>query len=148
MALEIERKFLVTGEFLHLSVRQSEISQGYLSVDPERVVRIRIINDRAILSVKAPKSGTEFSRHEWEYEIPYDEAEEIMKACLPEVIRKTRYFVPVEGNQFEVDAFHGKNEGLIIAEIELDSEDEDFTRPSWLGREVTGDPRYYSASLI
>jgi CYTH domain-containing protein len=148
MALEIERKFLVTGEFRHLAISQTEISQGYLSVDPDRVVRIRIINSRAILTVKAPKSGTEFSRHEWEYEIPFKEAEEMMKGCLPEVIRKTRYNVPVKGKVYEVDVFHGKNEGLVIAEIELESESEDFARPSWLGEEVTGDPRYYSASLI
>jgi len=148
MALEIERKFLVSGEFRHLSIRKSEISQGYLSVDPDRVVRIRIINGRAILSVKAPKSGTEFSRHEWEYDIPAVEAEEMMEVCLPDVIRKTRYIVPEQDKIFEVDVFHAKNEGLVIAEIELDSEDEDFTKPSWLGEEVTGDPRFYSASLI
>ncbi len=148
MALEIERKFLVIGEFMHLAVKQIEISQGYLSVDRNRIVRIRIINERAVLTIKAPKSGTEFSRHEWEYEIPYHEAKEMMKACLPEVIRKTRYIVPVKGDMFEIDVFHGKNEGLVIAEIELKSESEEFIRPSWLGDEVTGNPRYYSANLI
>lgn len=148
MALEIERKFLVRGEFMHLAVKQIEISQGYLSVDRDRIVRIRIVNEKAILTIKAPKSGTDFSRHEWEYEIPYDEAKQMMKACLPEVIRKTRYIVPVKEHMFEIDVFHGKNDGLIIAEIELKSESEEFVRPSWLGEEVTGNPHYYSANLI
>lgn len=148
MALEIERKFLVKGEFRHLAIKKTEISQGYLSVDPERIVRVRITDDRAVLSVKAPSSGTEFSRHEWEYEIPADEAGEIMNTCLPEVIRKTRYIVPEHGHLFEVDVFHGKNEGLIIAELELKSEDQDFASPGWLGEEVTGLAQYYSSSLI
>jgi len=148
MALEIERKFLVNGEFRHLAIRQIEISQGYLSVDPDRVVRIRITNGKAILSVKAPKSGAEFSRHEWEFEIPFSEGQEMLKVCLPDVILKTRYIVPEQGHLFEIDVFHGKNEGLVIAEIELSNENENFIRPSWLGKEVTGDLRYYNASLI
>ncbi len=148
MALEIERKFLVRGEFRHLAIKKTEISQGYLSVDPDRIVRVRITDDRAVLSVKAPLTGTEFSRHEWEYEIPAEEASEIMNACLPEVIRKTRYIVTENDHLFEVDVFHGKNEGLIIAELELKSEDQDFVRPGWIGEEVTGIDRYYSANLI
>jgi len=148
MALEIERKFLVKGEFRHLATKKTEISQGYLSVDPNRIVRVRITDDRAVLSVKAPITGAEFSRHEWEYEIPSDEAGEIINACLPEVISKTRYIVPEHDHLFEVDVFHGKNEGLIIAELELKSEDQDFVRPGWLGEEVTGIDRYYSANLI
>ena len=148
MALEIERKFLVKGEFRHLAIKKTEISQGYLSVDPDRIVRVRIADNRAVLSVKAPSSGTEFSRYEWEYEIPADEAGEIMNACLPEVIRKTRYIVPEHGHLFEVDVFHGKNEGLIIAELELTSEDQDFVSPGWLGEEVTGLAQYYSSNLI
>ena len=148
MALEIERKFLTKGEFRHLAISKTEISQGYLSVDPERIVRVRITDDRAVLSVKAPLTGTKFSRHEWEYEIPVSEAVEILNACLPEVIRKTRYIVPAQGHLFEVDVFHGKNEGLIIAELELTSEDQEFERPAWLGEEVTGIARYYSSNLI
>ncbi|MFZ2339814.1 MAG: CYTH domain-containing protein [Bacteroidales bacterium] len=148
MALEIERKFLVKGEFMHLAIKKTEISQGYLSVDPDRIVRVRITDDRAVLSVKAPLTGTEFSRHEWEYEIPADEAAGIMNACLPEVIRKTRYIVPEHDHLFEVDVFHGKNEGLVIAELELESEDQYFVKPGWLGEEVTGIDRYYSANLI
>jgi adenylate cyclase len=148
MALEIERKFLVKGEFRHLAIKKTDISQGYLSVDPGRTVRVRITDDRAVLSVKAPLTGTDISRHEWEYEIPADEAGELMNACLPEVVRKTRYIVPELGHLFEVDVFHGKNEGLIIAELELTSEDQDFARPAWLGEEVTGLAQYYSSNLI
>lgn len=148
MALEIERKFLVKGEFRHLAIKKTEISQGYLSVDPDRIVRVRITDDKAVLSVKAPLTGTEFSRHEWEYEIPAQEAGQIMKACLPEVISKTRYIVPEHDHLFEVDVFHGKNEGLIIAELELTREDQNFISPGWLGEEVTGIDRYYSANLI
>ena len=148
MALEIERKFLVKGEFRHLSIKKTEISQGYLCVDPDRIVRVRITDDKAVLSVKAPLTGTEFSRHEWEYEIPAQEAGQIMKACLPEVISKTRYIVPEHNPLFEVDVFHGKNEGLIIAELELTREDQNFISPGWLGEEVTGIDRYYSANLI
>ena len=149
MAKEIERKFLVRGEFLHLAVWQVEIAQGYLSVDPERTIRVRISDGTtAILSVKAPATNTDFSRHEWEYEIPVSEALEILKVCLPEVILKTRYIIPFSGHKFEVDVFHGRNEGLIIAELELTDEDEAFEKPGWLGEEVTGKPEFYNSNLI
>ncbi len=101
MAKEIERKFLVRGEFLHLAERRLEIAQGYLSVDPARVIRVRISDGKiAILSVKAPAINTHFSRHEWEFEIPVSEALEILNVCLPEVISKTRYIVPFSRSQF------------------------------------------------
>jgi CYTH domain-containing protein len=149
MAKEIERKFLVRGEFQHLTEHHIEIAQGYLSVDPGRVIRVRISDsNNAVLSVKAPAANTGFSRHEWEFEIPVTEALEILKVCLPEIISKTRYIVPFRGHNFEVDIFHGKNEGLIIAELELDSEDESFEKPEWLGEEVTGKPEYYNSNLI
>lgn len=149
MAREIERKFLVRGGFLHLAEHRIEIAQGYLSVDPGRVIRVRISDGRtAVLSVKAPAANTGFSRHEWEFEIPVPEALEILKVCLPEVITKTRYIVPFSDHRFEVDVFHGRNEGLIIAELELESEDESFERPEWLGEEVTGRPEYYNSNLI
>lgn len=149
MAKEIERKFLVSGEFIHLAVRQIEIVQGYLSVDPGRVIRVRISDSKiAILSVKAPAINTHFSRHEWEFEIPVSEALEILNVCLPEVISKTRFIVPFKSHNFEVDIFHGKNEGLIIAELELDSEDEPYEKPDWLGDEVTGKPEFYNSNLI
>ena len=149
MAKEIERKFLVRGEFPHIAESRIEIAQGYLSVDPERVIRVRISDGKmAVLSVKAPAVNTSFSRHEWEFEIPVSEALEMLNVCLPEVISKTRFIVPFTGHKFEVDVFHGRNEGLIIAELELDSEDESFERPEWLGEEVTGKPEYYNSNLI
>jgi adenylate cyclase len=148
MAEEIERKFLVKGEFQHLSVKELKIAQGYLSVDPARIIRLRICDKRAILSVKAPLVNSGFSRHEWEFEIPLSEASEILKVCLPEIIYKTRYLVPFSNHTYEVDIFHGRNEGLVIAELELTSEDEVFEKPDWLGEEVTGKPEYYNSNLI
>ena len=148
MAKEIERKFLVRGEFKHLSVKKLEIEQGYLSVDPARIIRLRICDKEAILSVKAPAGNNGFSRHEWEFEIPLSEATEILKVCLPGIIHKTRYLVPFSNHTYEVDIFDGRNEGLIIAEIELTSEDEVFEKPEWLGEEVTGKPEYYNSNLI
>lgn len=148
MAKEIERKFLVRGEFRHLSVKELKITQGYLSVDPARIIRLRVCDKRAILSVKAPLGNSGFSRHEWEFEIPLSEASEILKVCLPEIIYKTRYLVPFSSHTYEVDIFHGRNEGLIIAELELTSEDEVFEKPEWLGEEVTGKPEYYNSNLI
>jgi adenylate cyclase len=148
MAKEIERKFLVNGEFKHLAIRNLEIIQGYLSVDPDRVVRLRICNNKSILTIKAPAENASFARCEWEFEIPYAEAEEIMKICLPGRIHKTRYIVPFMDHQFEVDLFHDRHEGLIIAELELTDEEEVFDRPDWLGEEVTGRPEYYNSNLI
>ncbi len=148
MATEIERKFLVRGGFKNLSVKKIEIVQGYLSVDPARIIRLRISDRKAVLSVKAPAEKSRFSRHEWEFEIPFKEASEILKVCLPEVIIKTRYLVPFNKHTYEVDTFHGKNEGLVIAELELSSEEEIFEKPEWLGEEVTGKPEYYNSNLI
>jgi CYTH domain-containing protein len=148
MAKEIERKFLVRGEFKHLAVKQMEIMQGYLSVDPARVIRLRICNNNAILSVKAPASNNGFSRNEWEFEIPLSDAFEILKVCLPGKIHKTRFLVPFSNHIYEVDVFSGKNEGLIIAELELTAEDEVFEKPPWLGEEVTGKPEFYNSNLI
>jgi CYTH domain-containing protein len=148
MAKEIERKFLVRGEFKSHSVKKLEIEQGYLSVDPARIIRLRICNKKAILSVKAPAGNSGFSRYEWEFVIPLSEASEILKVCFGEIIRKTRYLVPFRNHTYEVDVFHGRNEGLIIAELELASEDELFEKPEWLGEEVTGKPEYYNSNLI
>jgi adenylate cyclase len=148
MAQEIERKFLVRGEFKHLAVKHIIITQGYLSVDPARIIRLRISDGKAIFSVKAPLRNTGFSRNEWEFEIPLSEAKKILKVCLPELIQKTRYYVPFGNHTYEVDIFHGKNEGLIIAELELNSEDEAFEKPVWLGEEVTGKAEFYNSNLI
>lgn len=148
MATETERKFLVKGEFLDKSVKSINIVQRYLSVDQFKTIRIRIADEDAFLTVKSPmKTGT-FARGEWEFKIPVEDAKDLMEICLPGSVVKTRYIIPAGKRKFEVDVFHDKNEGLIIAEIELGSVDEEFEKPGWLGDEVTGDPRYYSSRLI
>jgi CYTH domain-containing protein len=110
-------------------------------------IRLRISSGRAILSVKSPAAGTGFTRHEWEFEIPLEKAREIIETCQPKLIVKTRYLVPYKGHTYEVDVFHGRHEGLIIAELELNDESEEFEKPDWLGEEVTGRQEYYNANL-
>jgi adenylate cyclase len=148
MATETERKFLVRGEFRNQAVKKIKITQTYLSVDPDKTIRIRIAGKKAYLTLKGRPFRDSFSRYEWEFEIPSGDAEEMMKICLPGKIEKTRYLIPFGEHVFEVDEFHGKNEGLIIAELELTSETEEFNKPSWLGEEVTGRPEYYNANLL
>lgn len=148
MSKEIERKFIVCGEFSHLAIKKIEITQGYLSVDPERIVRIRTFDSRSVLTIKAPAENAKFARNEWEFEIPFSTAQEILRICLAGRIYKTRYIVPFRDHKFEVDQFHGKNDGLIIAEIELSDEDELFDKPDWLGEEVTGRPEFNNSNLI
>ena len=150
MATEIERKFLVTSmDFMGEASSSVLIRQGYISRTPERTVRVRISGASAYLTIKGKSSGSGLSRYEWEREIPYAEALELMKICEPGVIEKSRYIIPLEGSElkFEVDLFHGQHEGLIIAEIELQSESQEFAKPVWLGIEVTGNPRYYNSQL-
>jgi CYTH domain-containing protein len=147
MAIEIERKFLVTGPYRDLATHTERIVQGYLSSVPERSVRVRIAGEHAYLTVKGRGSASGVSRFEWEREIPVADAEALLALCEPGVIDKVRHTVPDGGHTFEVDEFHGSNEGLVIAELELQAEDEVFSRPAWLGDEVTGDFRYYNASL-
>jgi adenylate cyclase len=147
MALEIERKFLVNGEFRSEVVAATRIVQGYLCSAPGRTVRIRTRNNKAYITIKGSAGPTGFSRYEWEKEIPVDDAEELLRLCEPSLIEKTRYIVKHGDHIFEVDEFSGDNAGLIIAEVELKSEDEHFEKPAWLGKEVTGDPRYYNSSL-
>lgn len=148
MALEIERKFLVAEGFKPSAARFYRISQGYLNSSPERTVRVRIKGEKGFLTVKGLSSESGASRYEWEKEIPVSEAAELLRLCEPGIIDKTRYLIEVDGHTFEVDEFHGDNEGLIIAEIELSSESEPFTKPSWLGEEVTCDARYYNSMLM
>ena len=148
MPQEIERKFLVTGDFRPHAIRTARIVQGYICTVPERTVRIRINDDKGYITIKGSTSANGRSRYEWEKEIPVSEAEELILLCEPGIIDKTRYFIPCGEHLFEVDQFHGENEGLIIAEIELQTEDESFERPAWLGTEVTNDARYYNASLV
>jgi len=147
MGLEIERKFLVKGEFKNEEFAYEEIVQGYLSSVAERTVRIRIRGEEACLTIKGIGNTSGTSRFEWEREIPIDEARELLKLCEPGTIDKIRHYVASGNHTFEVDEFRGENEGLIIAEIELSSEDESFQKPLWLGEEVTGNERYYNSSL-
>mgnify|MGYP002514038724 CR=1 FL=1 len=148
MAQEIERKFLVAGDFKQYARKSEHIVQGYLNSTPERTVRVRIKDDKGYMTVKGISSQSGVSRFEWEKEIPVNEARELIKICEPGVIDKTRYLINVGSHTFEVDEFYGENEGLVMAEIELSSEDEEFIRPSWLGEEVTGDIRYYNSVLM
>jgi adenylate cyclase len=148
MATETERKFLVKGEFRHLAVSEKNITQSYISVNPGKTIRIRIAGQNAWLTIKSSQDGKSFTKNEWEFPIPLVDAVEMMKICIPGKIVKTRYLIPSGGHTFEVDVFHDKNEGLVIAEIELSSEDEIFLKPDWLGEEVTGKPEYYNSNLI
>jgi adenylate cyclase len=148
MATETERKFLVRGEFRHLAVRAIKITQAYLSIDPQKTIRIRLADNKAFLTVKSRPQKNSISRNEWEVEIPVTDAREMMNICLPGRVVKSRYLVPSGKHTFEIDVFHEKNEGLIVAEIELNSDDERFEKPDWLGDEVTGMPQYYNANLI
>jgi adenylate cyclase len=138
----------VKGHFKHLAVRSSEIIQAYLSTDPWRVIRIRKMDDSAFITIKSGSAESRMIRSEWEFAIPENEADEIIKISLPGHIEKTRYYIPAGIHTWEVDEFHGKNDGLIIAEIELNEAEEEFQRPGWLGEEVTGDPAYYNVNLI
>lgn len=147
MALEIERKFLVNGNFKDEAFAHEEIVQGYLSSVAERTVRVRIKGDKAFLTIKGMGDESGISRFEWEKEISVPDARELLRLCEPGVIDKIRYYINSGEHTFEVDEFRGDNEGLIIAEIELSSEDESFGKPIWLGKEVTGDMRYYNSSL-
>jgi adenylate cyclase len=148
MATETERKFLVKGEFKHLSVKEIQITQMYISIDPVKTIRIRISDEKAYLTIKGRPAGSSISRDEWEFSIPINDAEEMQKICLPGRIVKTRYHIPAGKHIFEVDVFHEKFEGLIIAEIELTYEAEQFEKPEWLGEEVTGNPAYYNANML
>ena len=144
---EIERKFLVRDEFKHLAKKSTRIVQGYLSSVPERVVRVRIYGDQAFLTIKGIGNASGTTRFEWEKEISVADAQSLLNLCETGVIEKTRYLIDANPYVYEVDEFLGENEGLVIAEIELPSEDAVFPKPDWLGEEVTGDMRYYNSML-
>lgn len=149
--IEIERKFLVLDDsYKNEASRSSDVIQGYLCTDVNSTVRVRMIDDKAFITIKGKNDSTGVMRYEWEKEITADDARELLKLCDGRVIEKTRYYVPVAGSSlvFEVDEFHGKNDGLTVAEIELPSPDCFFPHPSWLGTEVTGDERYYNSNLV
>jgi adenylate cyclase len=148
MPQEIERKFLVKGDFKKQSKSSMRITQGYLSSVPDRIVRIRIYGENAFLTIKGITNVSGMSRYEWEKEIAVNEAHELLKLCEPGIIDKTRYLVQAGKYTFEVDEFYGENEGLIVAEIELVAENDLFEKPDWLGMEVTGDKRYFNSRLV
>lgn len=146
--VEIERKFLVlSNDFINESFSKKRIVQAYLSSNPERTVRIRIKEDKAYLTIKGKGNSTGTTRLEWETEIAVQEAEKLLLICEEGSIDKVRYEVKVGTHTFEVDVFAGENEGLIVAEIELQSENETFEKPIWLGQEVTNETRFYNAYL-
>lgn len=148
MMIEIERKFLVTSDvFKAESFKKTRITQGFLSTDPERTVRVRVKGNQGFLTIKGLSNTTGTSRFEWEKEIKLEEAESLLKICKKGVIDKTRYEVKVANHIYEIDEFFDDNKGLIIAEIELESEEETFEKPNWLGKEVTGDVKYYNSQL-
>ena len=148
MGKEIERKFLVKGEFKKFADKAKRITQGYLSSVPERTVRVRIKGDKGFITIKGIGNESGASRFEWEKEIPVDEVKDLLKICEPGIIDKTRYLISAGNHTFEVDEFYGDNEGLTVAEVELQDENEDFQKPDWLGEEVTGDSKYYNSMLM
>jgi CYTH domain-containing protein len=147
MAIETERKFTVTGNFGKDVSSSKRIIQGYLCADPGRTVRVRITGDDAFLTIKGPSDEKFWSRYEFEQQIPLADGRELMKLCASGIIDKVRHYVPVGKHVWEVDVFHGDNEGLVIAEIELESEHDPIEIPGWIGVEVTTDRRYYNSTL-
>ena len=144
MKWEIEKKFLVKGDSYKRAPFQ-HVTQGYLSEDKNRTIRIRIADNQGWLTIKGKSEG--IKRIEFEYKIPGDDAMELLKLSLHQPIKKTRYLYEYKNNLFEVDEFHAANQGLVLCEIELKNESEQFDRPDFLGEEVSHDPRYYNLSL-
>jgi len=148
MSLEIERKFLLVSDaFKADSYKKYTIKQGFLNTDKNAVVRIRITDDEAFITIKGKSNKSGTTRFEWEKSISLDESENLILLSKNSLIVKTRYLVKVKNHTFEVDIFSEDNEGLIIAEIELENEDEIFVKPHWLGKEVTGDKKYYNVNI-
>lgn len=148
MNREIERKFLVKNlDFINDSYANNRIEQGYLNSHKERAVRVRIKNQQGYLTIKGVSNASGTSRFEWEKEISVNEAQQLLNLCEPGVISKTRYLVKANQHTYEIDVFDGDNKGLIVAEIELNTENETFEKPEWLGEEVTGQTKYYNSQL-
>ncbi len=146
--IEIERKFLVKSDvFKNRATSKEKIAQGFLNTHPSRTVRVRINGNFGFLTVKGASNEAGTSRFEWEREISAEEAKELLKICEEGLIEKTRFKIPVGTHIFDVDEFHGANQGLIVAEIELQDENEPFEKPDWLDKEVTGDIKYYNSQL-
>lgn len=145
---EIERKFLVTSDaFKQEAFKSSRIIQGFLNSDKLRTVRVRITDEKAFLTIKGKSSSSGLSRFEWETEILKEDANQLIQLCEPGLIDKTRFYIKAGSHTFEVDEFYADNQGLIVAEVELDSEDQTFQKPNWLGQEVTGNAKYYNSML-
>jgi len=148
MSLEIERKFLVKNlDFKTESFEKKYIKQGYLNADKNKTVRIRIADEKGFITIKGKSNKAGTTRFEWEKEMPFSEAEELLLLCEPSIIEKHRYLIKKGTHTFEVDVFLGDNLGLLVAEIELNSENETFEKPTWLGDEVTGELQYYNSSI-
>jgi adenylate cyclase len=147
MNIEIERKFLVIGDFKSQAVGKFEIKQGYISTDPDRVVRIRIADKKGFITIKGTSDESGMARLEWEKEIDYEEANQLLELCNKPVIEKTRFIIEYEKHIVEVDEFTGENQGLVLAEIELADKEEPVELPEWIGREVTNDFKYYNSYL-
>ena len=148
MAQEIERKFLVKGDYKAQAKKQTRITQGYLSSVPERTVRVRVKGEKGFITIKGIGNASGASRYEWEKEISVNEVKELLKLCEPGIIDKTRFLVDAGKHTFEVDEFYGDNEGLTVAEVELNAENEHFEKPEWLDNEVTGDVKYFNSMLM
>ncbi|MES2127420.1 MAG: CYTH domain-containing protein [Pseudomonadota bacterium] len=147
MGIEIERKFLLFGKEWRNLAEPVLLRQGYLSLDPDRTVRVRVEGQRGVLTIKGRSEGA--TRGEWEYDIPLAEANELLeRLCQKPLVEKFRRKIPFGGHVWEVDEFIGANAGLVLAEIELKAEDEPFDKPGWIGEDVTGERRYYNSSLI
>ena len=147
MKKEIERKFLIKGDFMPYVTSSTRIEQGYVAKSDQLTLRIRTRDEKGYLTIKGRSNEKGMSRSEWEYEIPVDQARELLSFSNG-TISKTSYLVPVGNHTFGVDEFYGENEGMVVAEVELESEDEECPRPEWLGEEVTGDRRYYNSQLL
>ena len=147
MGYEIERKFLVNGEYKSQAYDHYQMRQGYLSLSGVSVIRVRVKGEKGYITIKGAVGEGSITRQEWEYEVPLHDAEEMLLLCEDAIIEKTRYLIRVGEHTFEVDEFTGENEGLQIAEVELESEEESFEKPDWLGVEVTGTVRYYNSYL-
>lgn len=148
MAQEIERKFLVNGEFKSQAYKHSRMIQGYICSAKGRTVRVRIADEKGFLTIKGPTSASGTTRYEWEREIPLSDARALLQLCEGGVISKTRFYVRGGSHIFEVDEFDEENQGLILAEVELRDENEEFVKPDFIGEEVTGDVRYYNSQLM
>lgn len=147
MGKEIEKKYLVTDDSYKRLAQPKLYRQGYLSSSPDRVVRVRIVDDKAFITIKGPASGA--TRDEYEYEIPREDAQEMLNnLCEKPIIEKHRYIIDYSGRKWEVDEFHGENEGLVITEIELEDINQEYEMPLWVGEEVTADQRYANSNLI